>query len=163
MLEGLIDERKARKVVEPQLISLIAILSMLILFIIAGTIFGSATIKIPTHYDLAVGSKKQDIAPAPQVTFLSRGFKLSFSDDKVFPYQILQTNTAAANKRRQKLQKIVRQFLSQKKDDDSRKSLNVVAEKSTTYKVIFDVLQELRSSGFVNILFVARYEGQSGG
>jgi biopolymer transport protein ExbD len=55
----------------------------------------------------------------------------------------------------------VRDIASLKKTQKTNETslpLNVVAERTTSYRVIFDVLKGMREVGFANMLFVSRLE-----
>ena len=148
--------QKKRKLVEPQMISMIAIFSMLILFLIAGTVFGTSSIHVPTHYDLAESVSKESINLSPQLLFSKEGIKLSYSDT-TYPLSIF-SKTFASHSLRKKLVKETRDFISRLPEATKQTgvSLNVIAERSESYRVIFDVLSVMRPLGMENVLFISR-------
>ncbi len=156
-MDELTSQPKRRRPSEPPLIAMIGVLSMLIMFLIAGTIFGAATIELPTPYNLAEGHQQNELILAPQLIFVNSGFRLSFGDKNEYPLDVFTARDAKATAALARLRQEVTKFKS-KVESQMDQPLNVVAERTTSYRTIFDVLKGLRDLGFTSMLFVSRYE-----
>lgn len=158
MLDELMGSNKRRRLVDPPLIAMVGVLSMLIMFLVVGTIFGSMTIDLPSPFELAVGHKKNDIFAAPQLIFVPGGFRLSFGEKMDYPYDVFNRNNSNSNRLYDKIVRDIAALKKSQKMNELSLPLNVVAERTTSYKVIFDVLKGMREVGFANMLFVSRFE-----
>ena len=160
MFDDFGGKTKRRKVSDPPLISMIGVLSMLIMFLVVGTIFGPATIELPSPFELAVGRRNNEIFAAPQVIFIPGGFRLSFGEKIDFPLDVFARKTPESKQLYKRLVSAVEGLKRERKMHKGATSLplNVIAERTSSYRIIFDVLSGLRDQGFTTMLFVSRFE-----
>jgi hypothetical protein len=71
----------------PPLIPMIGIFSMLILFLLAGTVIGNATIEVPPDLLLSQSAKGPEMQAAPQIFLGAKGVRFSFSPES-YPFEV---------------------------------------------------------------------------
>ncbi len=145
MTEELIYKPKHRKVMDLQLTAMVDIFSMIIIFLIKGTMFTTADIVIPSEIQLPKSFSKEELESTPKVTIYADHVEVSFLDQPVKWDDWAATGAKILEKS------------EQLKKDLKKKDLiiSLVADKKTPYKKIFDVSKVLKESGFDSVLFLA--------
>lgn len=140
---------------EPQLATMIDVFSMLIIFLIAGTVMGTSSVILPNDLQPPRSVSKEAIMNAPQLTISRAGVSLGF-DSQVYPLSLFSNPDA---QELSGFRASIQKFLSSEKKTPDLGLVNLVADKSMTYQNIFDVVRVARESGFTSILFVATARG----
>lgn len=158
-MNSLLPKRPKREVFELQLTAMIDIFAMLIIFLVKGTVFGVADIVIPPETRLPKSMSRESMETAPQVWILKDEVKLSIFQESL-PFHVFdasQTSTPRGEKLLSTLKQRLRDYVA-KLSSEARSSgvlLNVIADRDTPYKKVFDTLRVFRECGFEVLLFVA--------
>jgi len=153
----LIPKKPKKGPVELQLTALIDVFSMIVIFLVLGGVMGAPDIVIPESMKIPKSKSKEGIESAPRVTLESD--KVSFSlSSKPIPLQAFSSPDS-----RERLVQELKPFASEyfKKQTEAKnsvKAINVIADQSTPYRDIFDVVLVFRKMGFGSVLFVANGE-----
>lgn len=148
-------EKKRKKVIILQLAPMIDVFVLIIVFLIKGTILEESAITKPEGVNLAQSISKERSEAAPQVII---------SNDKVDFRMINKVKPIAEFKNddfdpRDPVFKEFKKYIEEHKDVESSNHINVISDRATSYKVVYNVVKVLRISGFQSMLFVA--EGES--
>jgi biopolymer transport protein ExbD len=149
------SEKKRKMVMQLQLAPMIDVFVLIIVFLLKGTILEESAILLPPGVELAQSQSKEASQVAPQVV-ISRdtvSFKMieksrsieEFSKDEISSMEPLIRD--------------FKSFLLANKNVEGSDLVNIIGDSSTNYKVIYNVVKLLRTSGFQSMLFVA--EGES--
>lgn len=146
--------RHNREIITLNLTALIDICSILIIFLIMGTVFGESSIFVPGLMKLPRSSNTTQVQSAPQVTIHEGKVTLSIDDSKA-SLEEFRPNSESENLAVQR--QAIREYLAALPNDIKKSGylLNIVADSSTPYRDVYDVLRFYRDSGFQSILFVA--------
>lgn len=140
-----------RRPLELQLTAMIDVFSMIVIFLIFGTVFGAADMVIPPGMRIPKSQSKEGIESAPRVSVESKVVRLSLVPD-AFPTADFH-DAAQREKIRARLAPLLEKYKPQKPGAVS--ALNLVADRDAPYGDIFDVVSLFRGLGFNTILFVA--------
>jgi biopolymer transport protein ExbD len=153
----LIPKKPKKGPVELQLTALIDVFSMIVIFLVLGGVMGAPDIVIPESMKIPKSKSKEGIESAPRVTLESD--KVSFSlSSKPIPLQAF-SNPDSRERLVQELKPFASEyFKKQTEAKNSVKAINVIADQSTPYRDIFDVVLVFRKMGFGSVLFVANGE-----
>jgi biopolymer transport protein ExbD len=141
---------KRHDIQEPQLATMIDVFSMLIIFLIAGTVMGVSSIVLPNGLTVPKSISKEAMLTAPQMTVTPEGVTLGFSQD-VYPLAAFESGGADLDR----FKDSVRTYLATQKGKADVGLVNLVADKSVTYKKIFGIVRASREAGFSSVLFVS--------
>lgn len=155
-------KKHPRRPLELQLTAMIDIFSMIVIFLILGSIFGAAEVVFPPDLSLPKSVSKEGIESAPRIVIQGQKVTTSLSQDivdlKTFRELSLNGDSSLKN-----LKKEIHTHL--KKGTTETKAsgamLNVIADTETPYQDVFDVIHFFREQGFETLLFVATGEGKS--
>lgn len=143
-------------IVEPQLAAMIDVFSILIIFLIAGTVMGTTAVLLPAGLVPPKSISKESMLTAPQLTINQKLVELSFSG-RAFPLSAFSGLEAeAAESARFKSE--VQNYLQQNKGKPDADAINLIADRSQTYDKIFAVIKAVREGGMKSILFVSYSE-----
>jgi biopolymer transport protein ExbD len=148
------DSDKHSEIVQPPLLSMIGIFSMLIIFLVAGTVIGNSTIDVPFHIMLPTGEKGDELQSAPQIIVGSGAVRISTST-QTFPFEAFAKdgkNHPLREALRKEIQSITRKRETPTMDP---RTFYVVADKRITYKTLFDIISVFRQLGVETFLFVS--------
>lgn len=149
-----LHKKHRREIVQLNVIPLIDISSMIIIFLIMGTIFGESAIDVPKDVFVPKSMHNDSVNNAPRIIVTQGYVQADFLKKSRIDLKDLNDETSEASL---KYQKMISDYV--KKIPASEKGagvlLNLVADQTTSYKVIFDVVSVFRKSGFDSILFVA--------
>lgn len=143
-----------KELIALNLTALIDICAILIIFLVLGTVFGESGISLPKNLRIPQSSNTAQVQNAPIVTIVGQTVTLSIDTQKVSleEYRPGAESDSLAIQRQS-----IREYLNGLPADIKKSGylLNIVADSSTSYRDIFDVLRFYRDSGFQSILFLA--------
>ena len=134
---------------EPQLAAMIDVFSILIIFLIAGTVMGTSSITLPDGLKLPDSLAKETLDTAPQITLSSESATLSF-DEK--PYRLSDLRSGGTEKSR--FVGAVRTHLGAN-SKKPLKAINLVADRHLPYSTVFEATKMVREAGFESIYFIS--------
>lgn len=149
-----------RSAPKPQLTPMLDIFSVLILFLIAGTVFGTAAIQLPNGLNLAQSVRREVMETAPQVTVTTSGVEVPFLRRR-YTFDTFRQSDGAQKPELSALKESVQRYIATL-NPEARSAgvlLNVVADKSATYRDVYDVVRVFREAGFDSVLFVSAASG----
>jgi biopolymer transport protein ExbD len=154
---GFIPKRPRRRIFDLQLTSMIDIFSIVVIFLIKGAVFGVSDVTIPNGLHLPLSVSKESLDTAPQVTISSGQVSFSVSKE-VIPVSAFKSNDP--NEFISSLRKSIGLFIRKvpAKERAGGVMLNVVADQSTPYEQVYDVVKLFREEGFESVLFIASAE-----
>ncbi len=160
-----ITRRKFRHPIQPQLTAMVDVFSMITVFLVAGTVFDSSSIVLPSYMQLPLSSAQEGISSAPQIILERNGVHANFLSS-YYPYQVFNPALEAALYPDPDLSRLlseIKAFVTHQtgKAKPEGLLLNVVADRSLKYNMIYDVIQVFRKNGFESIHFVSIQEGSS--
>lgn len=137
-------------------VALIDVSSILIIFLVMGTVFGESSVVPPADMEMPRSSNKDSVTNAPQVTIMNDSVVTTLFGDKI-PLAAFR-GTIEESPVLQKLQDQIKKYIETMPVDLKRSGtlINVVADRRAPYKNIFDVIKFYRQAGFESILFVAQ-------
>lgn len=156
------SKRPRREPIELQLTAMIDVFSMIVIFLIFGTVFGAADIVIPTGIEIPKSLSKEGIESAPRVVITKTDVFLNLLEDgKPVPLTEFRSHGGRAHVKA--LFKPALTEYQKKKKENKQESkvapLNLLADHDAPYADIFDVVIAFREMGFNTILFIANGVG----
>lgn len=148
------QKRQPRPILGLNVVPLIDVSALIIIFLIMGAVFGDTSITVPAGLEVPKSLSKETAEHAASVVIGKTDVQASFLPDAA----ALSLFNGPANDRRTEYVAKLKDFV-QKLPPEMRKGgvlLNVIADKGTPYKDIFDVVGVFREAGFQSLLFVAR-------
>ncbi len=148
-------KRPRREPMSLQLTAMIDIFSMIVIFLILGTVSGAAEIEFPEGFLLPSSLSKENAESAPHLMISLE--KVEFKALKLeYPIENFlgeaSSESPALVELTQKLKDYAKGLPITSKS--SGLLLNVMADERVTYDKVFDVLRVFRGSGFETLLFV---------
>jgi biopolymer transport protein ExbD len=135
------------------LTSMIDISAIIIIFLVMGTVFGTSAIEPPTDMKFPKSFNKEMIENAPQIIIKDTTIEVPFLHRQIEIGNILEGNEEKLKVIQVELKKYIESIPIEVKG--SGVLLNVLADKKTPYKVIYEVSSFFRLIGFQSMLFVA--------
>ena len=134
-------------------VALIDICSLIIIFLVMGAFFGESSVSIPNNLVIPKSVSKESVENAPSLTIADNEVRTSFG---VSPLGLdsFRKQTGELRTYKASLKKFVDSIPA-----DARQSgvlINVIADKTTPYRDIFEVIKVFRESGFQSMLFIAQ-------
>ncbi|OFZ56636.1 MAG: hypothetical protein A2428_05285 [Bdellovibrionales bacterium RIFOXYC1_FULL_54_43] len=157
--DPLTTRRSHRRPMELQLTAMIDIFSMIVIFLILGSVFGASEMVVPEGMEIPRSISKEGAESAPRVTITREFVQISFLSG-VYPIQTFQTDPVTVTSEITRLENEIRGYV-QRLPAEAKTSgvlLNVIADRETPYENIFNVVKIFRKSGFETLLFVAAGE-----
>lgn len=152
--------RKHREPLELQLTAMIDIFSMILIFLIMGSVFGGVDIVVPNGVKLPRSKSSELSSSALTVAITSDQVQVTGLENKNIPLNEFRRDrvhsSGSVNALRGELKKAIDKMSKEEKDKGV--PLNVVCDEKAPYRDVFDVMQVFRGSGFNTILFVATSE-----
>ena len=147
-------DKKRKKVLILQLAPMIDVFVLIIVFLIKGTILEETAISKPEGVNLAQSMSKEQSEAAPQVII---------SNEKVEFKMINEVRPLSEFKEddfnpRDPMFAAFKKYIEENKTVESSNHINVISDRSTPYKTVYNVVKILRISGFQSLLFVAEGE-----
>lgn len=145
------SNKKRSNVLILQLAPMIDVFVLIIVFLIKGTILEESAVLKPKGLELAQSLSKESSIAAPQVII---------TQDNVQFKMIEETRPIAEFKEddfnpRDPMFQAFKKYIVENKDVESSNHINVISDRGTSYKIIYNVVKILRISGFQSMLFVA--------
>lgn len=138
---------------------MIDVFSLLIIFLVAGSVFGASSLLLPSDVKLPKSFRSETILAAPQVTIhKNETVSLSFARSQ-YPVDAFRPKGGARDPRLEALKTEITAYL-QNDTSNTRPGalLNLVADRAASYATVYDVLQYFRKNGFESVLFVSESE-----
>ena len=158
MNDSFFPPRRRRESLELQLTALIDVFSMIVIFLIFGTVFGAADMTIPKELQLPKSYSKEGIDSAPQVILQKGQVKFSIGNQTL---PLADFKSEEGRKHVQETLKASAQAFQDKRKGSAGgniTAINLVADQTAVYEDIFDVISVFRRLGFDSIFFVASGE-----
>lgn len=151
MMLAKIGVRPRRHKSEPQLAALIDVLTIIVLFLVVGSVMDTSSIHLFENARLPKSMGKETLENAPQV---------SINDGKIWfqaSQQKYDLNLLAGSNENLEIQKFQDelQLILKGRSADQKPVVQLVTDRDTSYQTIFSAVQILRQSGVESVLFVA--------
>jgi biopolymer transport protein ExbD len=144
---------KKKGIIVLNLTSLIDISAIIIIFLVMGTVFGESSFEPPADMKFPKSFNKEMIENAPQITITDTLVEVPFIHRQIELANILEDRQEKLKVVKVELKKHVAAIPVEVKG--SGVLLNVLADKKTPYKTIYEVSSFFRDAGFDSMLFVA--------
>jgi biopolymer transport protein ExbD len=146
------EKNVRREIIPLNLVALIDISAMIIIFLVMGAIFGESSVVIPKEMFLPKSVNKETLENAPQVILSGNKVIAYFIGEEISLEEFHQGQVSEKHK------DSVKRYLAaiSPKVKKAGVLLNFVADQSTPYRDVFDVIRFYREIGFHSVLFVAR-------
>jgi biopolymer transport protein ExbD len=162
MSSSLIPKKKHRHVLDLQLTAMIDIFSLIVIFLIKGTVFGVSDLPLDAGIKLPESRSKEALETAPNVQLVGDLVRFSAAEGAVSKDGVPLAELAAGGPGRERLESEIKDYLA-KLPAEARGSgvlLGVIADRDAPYSKIFSVVRFFRQSGFDSLLFVAAAEAE---
>jgi biopolymer transport protein ExbD len=155
MSDSIFPPRPKKEPLQLQLTAMIDVFSMIVIFLIFGTVFGAADMVIPNGLEIPKSLSKEGIDSAPRL-LIHQG-QVSFTLDKESIPLASFTDLEARKKIVARLTPLLEQYQKRRKGTAGAgmNPINLVADQSAPYHDVFDVVSLFRELGFDSIYFVA--------
>lgn len=165
-------KKHRREPLELQLTAMIDIFTMIVIFLVMGTVIGVADVTVPKGAKLPKSSSVESLDAAPQVIFNTQDtpngkitttieLKAFSAEMKAFPPIAVEDFRPrmddGKNAKIEDLKVALRKTISRLSSEQRKGGvlLNVVADQATSYRDLYDVVKVFREAGFESLLFVA--------
>jgi biopolymer transport protein ExbD len=162
---GFAGIKHRRNPLELQLTAMIDIFSMIVIFLIFGTVFGASEISVPSNIMIPKSHSKEGVESAPRIVIRREAVDISLIDQAIPIDSFRNPDSGEMNSLRGKVKARLdaeKKKTKEGKDVQQQKMLNIIADRTTPYQDIFDVVRVFRDSGFNTLLFVAVGEADMG-
>jgi len=159
MTDQNLTERPPRK--EPislQLTAMIDVFSMIVIFLILGTVFGASEVVLPGGIKLPSSISKEGMDTAPRIVIHKGKVTSNFFKDT---YDLARFQAPEGSAVLSALQKELKQYAKPLTSGEGPKLLSTIADRETEYQEVFSVVRVFRLAGFETLMFVATGEGIS--
>lgn len=146
-------KRRRREIVALNVVALIDISSLIIIFLIMGSVFGESSVNIPNGMAIPKSVSKETVENAPSLTIADNEVRTTFG---VSPISIESFRKQSDDLKGYRAS--LKQFVDSIPPEGRQSGvlINVIADKATPYSDIFDVVKVFRESGFQSMLFIAQ-------
>lgn len=150
-----------RETLEIQLTAMIDIFSIIIIFLILGTVFGVADLPVPPSMRLPKSVSKETVEAGPRITIHENKVLISILE-KEFKLSWFKSRPGFESDEIANLKNSIKEYLDTipKKNKGSDQFLNIIADHNLNYEDLFDVVKVMREAGFESVLFIAKAEGE---
>lgn len=152
------NETKRRHVSQLQLASMIDIFTLIIVFLMKGTVLGGVSVTFPASFLAPQSSSTEALEAAPQVVIFDEDVELTMIAQKVPMKLFFGSDENRAAGIVAKLQKYLKELPPTDKLVLSQ--VNVLADAKAPYENVFAVIKMLRQAGYTSMLFIAQGEGK---
>lgn len=149
---------KRRDIMSLQLTAMIDVFALIIIFLMKGSVFGVSAIPIPPDLTVPDSISHEEIEIAPTVGLDKDKVVVSFlNESQEVPLAWFRPENSE-NPDIVKYKEKVKSYIDGLAPENRAAGvlLNVVADKTATYKDIFDVVVVFRAAGFESVLFIAK-------
>ncbi len=157
MSESLIPKKKHRHVLDLQLTAMIDIFSLIVIFLIKGTVFGVSDLPVDSTIRLPESRSSETLETAPNVQIVSDKVIFSAATTEDLKLGVPLSELESGGTGRERLLAEIRDYLA-RLPAEARGSgvlLGVIADRDAPYSKVFSVVRFFRQSGFDSLLFVA--------
>lgn len=147
------EDSSSLEIQELDLIPMVAIFSMLILFLIAGTVVTNNDMAIPSHLRLAEGMKKDDISDSPKVVIADGGVQVSIFDESM-DFSLFKEKYRN-QPQRVRFRKSLEKMRMMMGGADKLTPFHIIADRSLSYARLYPIMNELRFDGVDSFLFIS--------
>jgi biopolymer transport protein ExbD len=146
-------KRPRREPFALQLTAMIDIFSMIVIFLIMGTVFGSSDFIFPADFILPQSASKENSEPAPQLIITQDSVEFKPLQLKI-PLKDFVTDPDGAGIK--DFSRTLRSYAGKLPESakTSGNLLNVMTDERVAYEQAFEVLKVFRQAGFDTLLFV---------
>lgn len=157
MEESLAKRPHRKRPLELQLTAMIDIFSMIVIFLILGSVFGASTIAIPEGMILPKSNSKETLDPAPDVTVTKDSVTSSFAAEPISIADFSDADKAS------EIRAHAARYLQNLPEAQKKKIklLSIIADRELPYAKLFAVIRVYREAGFDTLMFSATGEGVS--
>jgi biopolymer transport protein ExbD len=135
------------------LTSMIDISAIIIIFLVMGTVFGTSAIEPPSDMKFPKSFNKEMIENAPQIVITEKLVEVPFIHRQIELENILEGHVEKLKVVQVEIKKYIEEMPTDVKG--SGVLLNILADKKTPYKTIYEVSKFFREAGVQSMLFVA--------
>lgn len=155
-------KKPRRAVMELQLTAMIDIFTMIVIFLIKGTVMGAAELEIPEKTQIPRSFSSESLESAPQVLITEKEVRLTnfFKDNNPQDPVAMSDFKLGREVESPKVGALKNRIKDQisKLTPEERQGgvlLSVIADQKTPYSDVFNVVRVFREAGFETLLFVA--------
>jgi biopolymer transport protein ExbD len=152
-------EQKRRHVSQLQLASMIDIFTLIIVFLMKGTVLGGVSVNFPATFTPPQSSSTEAMEAAPQVIIFNDEVEFAMISERLKMASIEDGDGVHFRK----VMGLLRKYIKDLPNDINKQSLsqvNVVADAKTSYDKVFAVIKRLREAGYTSMLFIAQGESK---
>jgi biopolymer transport protein ExbD len=149
----LIPRKPRREMLTLQLTAMIDVFSILTIFLIKGTVFGVSDVSMPDTMKLPESVSKESVESAPQVLITKDSVQVSILAEPLPLTAFSKANDPAIVALKEQLKAYVKSLPPEAKS--SGVLLNVISDRETPYRNVFDTVKVFREAGFETLLLVA--------
>ena len=157
MSYSLLPKKRVRHVLDLQLTAMIDIFSLIVIFLIKGTVFGVSDLPVDPTIKLPQSRSKESLETAPHVQIIGEKVVYSGAGSAVLKDGVLISQLTSGGPIRDQLILDISKYLKGLSPEarGSGVLLSVIADKSAGYGKVFEVVRFFREQGFQCLLFVA--------
>ena len=144
-------EKRRSPIIRLQLAPMIDIFTLIIVFLMKGAILEETAIQRPDNVNMAQSKSHETSEVAPQVIITDKDVQFRMINET---RPIAEFTSDDVNPR-DPMFHAFKDFIEKNKDIESTNHINVISDRATSYKIVYNVVRVLRLSGFQSILFVA--------
>lgn len=154
---SLTPKRKERRVLDLQLTAMIDIFSLIVIFLIKGTVFGVSDLSVDPTLKLPESRSKEALDTAPTAQIVGDRVIFSGAESQAPARGVPIEEITAGGSGKANLQAAVQSYLGKLPPEatGSGTLLSLIADRGTRYSQVFHVVRFFRESGFDSVLFVA--------
>jgi len=154
---SLTPKRKERRVLDLQLTAMIDIFSLIVIFLIKGTVFGVSDLSVDPTLKLPESRSKESLDTAPTAQIVGDRVVFSGSQSPALAQGVPIAEITGGGPGKAGLQSEIQNYLGKIPAEVSGSGtlLSLIADRGTRYSQVFQVVQFFRESGFDSVLFVA--------
>jgi len=149
-----------REPMQLQLTAMIDIFSMIVIFLILGSVFGGTELILPPGFTLPASYSKESVESAPQLYISSTEAHFAPLDLRIEAGKFGDPESEATKAHAKAIGAYVAGL--PQAQVSSGLLLNVIADKAVPYRDIFNIVRTYRAAGFQTVLFVTTGKSTSG-
>ena len=160
-MRGFLPNRKKKEPIELQLTAMIDIFSMIVVFLIMGSVFGVADLAIPEKLKLPKSISKEGVEAGPTLTVTEAEIRLSLQPDEPISLADLRASgSPRLEAARSRIKEYVDSLPPERREVGA--TLSVIADEGLPYERLFEAVKAMREAGFRSMLFIAMGESKKG-
>ena len=161
MMRGFLPNRKKKEPIELQLTAMIDIFSMIVVFLIMGSVFGVADLAIPEKLKLPTSFSKESVEAGPTLVVSEAELRLSLQpDEPISPADLRAPGSPRLEAARARIKEYVDSLPAERREVGA--TLSVIADEGLPYERLFEAVKAMREAGFRSMLFIAMGESKKG-